>query len=125
MRSQVSRQLEKRPSLAAIDRVADHGGLRLLLLLRLAPLNPVVVSYVLGVTRVPFSRFLFTCIGLVPAHLLTVYFGYVAGHLARPSESRSPEHTASIVVGLVMCAAAMWWIGRVAYAEIRSAEQDE
>lgn len=125
LRSPVSRLLEKRPSLAAIDRVADHGGLRLLLLLRLAPLNPVVVSYALGVTRVAFSRFLFACIGLVPTHLVTVYFGYVARHLARPSEIRSPEHTAAIVAGLLVCAAAMWWIGRVAYAEIKSAEQGD
>jgi len=125
LRAQVSRLLEKRPSLAAIDRVADHGGLRLLLLLRLAPLNPVVVSYILGVTHVPFSRFLIACVALVPTHLVTVYFGFVAGHLARPSEMHSPAHTASIVAGLVVCAAAMWWTGRVAYAEIKSAEQND
>jgi len=120
----VRRLLETRPALAAIERAAAAGDPRLVLLLRMAPLNPTMVSYVLGVTRVRVSTFLLASVGLIPSHLVAVYFGYVARHVtqvASPAVAGSPVRTAATVGGLVACALLVGWLGHRAYEIVRTA----
>ncbi len=66
LRARIQRSLAKRPSLAAIQRAISHDEFRLQLLVRLTPLNPATVSYVLGAAGVRFPGFLFALLALTP-----------------------------------------------------------
>jgi hypothetical protein len=82
--------------------LAISRRLRLQLLLRLSPINPVTVSYVLGASGVRFSTFMIATIGLIPTLFVEVYFGDVASHLAKVAGNSSDPltlHTVVVVVG--------------------------
>lgn len=79
----IARALAARPPLAAIQRAVSGTDFKLQLLLRLTPLNPATISYMLGAAGVRFSGFLFACLGLAPHVLIEVYFGYAGTHVAR------------------------------------------
>ena len=58
LRARIQRTLAARPSLAAIQRAVSRDEFRLQVLLRLTPLNPATISYLLGAAGVRFSGFL-------------------------------------------------------------------
>ena len=127
LRSWIQKILDKHPKLQSIQRVADREGLKLQLLLRLSPLSPVTVSYVLGATGVRFSTFLIAMVGLLPTLFVSVYFGYVASHatkVAGNASEHSTTHTILTIVGFVIAILVMIGIGRVAAKAIREAEKD-
>jgi uncharacterized membrane protein YdjX (TVP38/TMEM64 family) len=127
LRSRIEKMLEKHPKLRAIQHAANHEGLRLQLLLRLAPLNPVSVSYVLGASGVPFSTFLFATVGLLPVVFVEVYFGYLASHvttIAGNANEHSTLHTVVTVIGFVVCVVLMIYIARVASRAIAETRDD-
>lgn len=107
--------LTRKPSLQAIRSVVTGGDLRLQLLLRLTPLNPAMVSYVLGAAEVRFREFALASLALIPHAVLEVWFGYAGRHVARlaGSHSHSAEaHDVAIFGGLVAVVIAMTIIAR-------------
>ena len=77
----------------------------MLFLLRLAPINPSLVSYVLGTTGVRFHAFLAACVGLLPAYFVAVYLGYAAKHatkLAGHVSEHSTAHHIATFTGLAL-----------------------
>ncbi|HEY4310737.1 MAG TPA: VTT domain-containing protein [Pirellulales bacterium] len=125
LQNMVHAYLERKPQLAAIQRAVDREGFRFQLLLRLTPINPVSVSYILGAAGTRFSTFLAACLGLVPALFVEVYFGYVAKHVAKVSGGSSEHsklHTAITIIGLLACVAMLIYVVRVARQAIRTAE---
>jgi uncharacterized membrane protein YdjX (TVP38/TMEM64 family) len=127
LRSRIEKMLEKHPKLRAIQRAANHEGLRLQLLLRLAPLNPVSVSYVLGASGVRFSTFLLATVGLLPVVFVEVYFGYLASHVTTVAgnvNEHSTLHTVVTVIGFVVCVVLMIYIARVASRAIAETRDD-
>jgi uncharacterized membrane protein YdjX (TVP38/TMEM64 family) len=80
LRSRVQRMLAARPALTAIQRAVGRDEFRLQLLLRLTPLNPAIISYLLGSAGVRFSSFLIACLALTPSLIIEVYFGHVGKH---------------------------------------------
>jgi uncharacterized membrane protein YdjX (TVP38/TMEM64 family) len=127
LRSRIEKMLEKYPKLRAIQLAAGNEGLRLQLLLRLAPLNPVSVSYVLGASGVRFSTFLFATVGLIPVVFVEVYLGYLASHVttvAGDASEHSTLHTVVTVIGFVVCVVLMIYIARVASRAIAEARDD-
>ena len=59
-------------------------GRKIVLLLRLSPVFPFnLLNYALGLTRVRFADYLVASIGMLPGTLLYVYYGKVAGDVAR------------------------------------------
>lgn len=70
LRPRIEKLLGQHPQLQAIQHAAKREGLRLQLLLRLAPINPVSISYVLGASGVRFSTFMLATIGLIPGLLI-------------------------------------------------------
>lgn len=117
LREPVERRLERSPRLLAIRRAIGGAGLRLQLLLRLTPLNPVIVSYVLGTSGGRYRTFLIACAGLVPGLFVEVYLGYAAAHLSKVTsgaQSHPPLHTALAVGGLAMCILVMALVTRAA-----------
>jgi len=124
----VRRWLERQPRLAAIERAVQREGLRFLFLIRLTPLSPVAVSYLLGTTPTRFGPFLLACTGLIPGLVVEVYLGHVAKHVVRVAgdpEAHSRAHTVLTVAGLALCLALLAYITRIARQAIASAEARE
>jgi uncharacterized membrane protein YdjX (TVP38/TMEM64 family) len=125
LRPRIETMLEQHPKMLAIQSAANREGLRLQLLLRLAPINPVSVSYVLGASGVRFSTFLIATAGLIPGLFVEVYFGYLASHVTKVAgnvSEHSSLHTVVIVLGLVICITLMISITRVATKALADVE---
>ena len=127
-RSRIETWLAGHPKLQAIQQAAKREGLRLQLLLRMSPISPVSVSYVLGASGVRFSTFLIATLGLIPAVVVNVYFGYTASHITKvagKASEHSTLHTVATVVGLVVCVVIMIGITRIATKAIAEADRDQ
>ena len=128
LQSSVRRWLARQPKLTAIARAVDREGLRFQFLLRLTPINPVMVSYVLGATGTRFIPFLVACLGIVPSLFVEVYFGYVAKHVARISggvSEHSPAHSALTIAGLVLCVVVLVYVVQIARRALAQAEEED
>ena len=115
LRVRIEKILEGHPKLRAIQRMARQKGLRLQLLLRLSPISPVSVSYVLGAAGARYSTFLIATAGLIPGLFVEVYFGHLASHLTKVAgnvSSHSTMHTVVIVAGFVVCIVLMVFVAR-------------
>ena len=122
-RNQVRSFLRRHPRFLVVEQAAEHEGLRLLLLLRLIPLNPATVSYLLGTTSVRFSLFLIACLGLIPGFFVEVYFGYLLNHVSgtKATGAFDSVHLVVTIVGFLLCAGTLVYlvvIARRALAEL-------
>jgi uncharacterized membrane protein YdjX (TVP38/TMEM64 family) len=128
LREKVRRWLSANPRLAAIEQAVKREGLRFLFLLRLTPIHPVTVSYVLGATNTPVSTFLAASLGLIPGLFVEVYFGYVAKHVAKVSgkvSEHSTLHTVLTIAGLVLSIALLVYVTRLARRALSGYEHAE
>ena len=133
LRARIQRMLAVRPSLAAIQRAVIRDEFRLQVLLRLTPLNPATISYLLGAAGVRFSGFLIAGLALAPNFLIEVYFGYVGKHAARMAGTglqAARMHDLAVFGGLAVCVVVMVLVSRMArkavmeaVAETESAER--
>ncbi|HVU90304.1 MAG TPA: VTT domain-containing protein [Pirellulales bacterium] len=117
--------LERNPQTAAVAQAVDREGLRFQFPLRLTPVNPVSVSYMLGAAGTRFGSFMVACLGLAPALFVEVYFGYVAKHVAKASgkvSEHSTLHMALSIAGLVACVAMLVYTIRLARRAIHEAQ---
>lgn len=124
LRSRIQRMLAAKPSLAAIQRAVSHDEFRLQILLRLTPLNPATISYILGAAGVRFSGFLVACLALTPNLIIEVYFGYVGKHatmLAGSDVRITPVHFWAMGGGAVMCVLVMLVVSRIAHRAVKQA----
>lgn len=121
----ISKLLEKYPRMLAIQRVMQNEGWRLQVMLRLAPVSAVSVSYVLGSAGVRFSSFFLGALGLIPGLFVEVYFGHAAKHVVSAAGGDSPHSQSHVVLtlaGFAVCVLVMIAIGRKAKRAIESAE---
>ncbi len=92
--------------------------------MRLTPLNPATVSYMLGAAGVRFWSFLLACLAFTPHLVLEVYFGYTGKHLAhmvgRTSQTAEVRDV-FIVAGLIVAIALMVIISRIAQRALAEA----
>lgn len=83
-RARVEQRVRSHPRFAALDRAVGAEGRKIVFLLRLSPVFPFnLLNYALGLTRVRFADFAVASIGMLPGTLLYVYYGKVAGDVAR------------------------------------------
>lgn len=82
-RDWVRARIETLPKFRALDSATHHEGFMIVLLARLSPLFPfILLNYGLGITGVRFKDYFFaTWIGMLPATVLYVYVGTLAGDL--------------------------------------------
>ncbi len=114
-RVRIEKILRKHPKFRAIHRLAEQDGLRLQLLLRLSPINPVMVSYILGAAGARYLTFLLATTGLIPTLFAEVYFGRLAGHVTKIAGNVSHHsimHTVVMAVGFVVSIAVIIFIVR-------------
>jgi uncharacterized membrane protein YdjX (TVP38/TMEM64 family) len=101
----IQRALATRPYLVAIQRAVSRDQFRLQVLLRLTPLNPATISYLLGTAGVRFSGFLIGCLALTPNLVIEVYFGHAGKHMARMASGNvrtAHLHDLAIIGGLAL-----------------------
>jgi uncharacterized membrane protein YdjX (TVP38/TMEM64 family) len=109
-RGEVERRLRGDPRFAAIDRAVGRQGRTIVLLLRLSPIFPFnLLNYALGLTQVRFVDFLIASIGMLPGTLLYVYYGRVAGDVARLTAGvpLQPSAGSYFVLGIGLLATVM------------------
>jgi uncharacterized membrane protein YdjX (TVP38/TMEM64 family) len=117
LRERIQRALAARPSLGAIQRAVRRDEFRLQVLLRLTPLNPATISYLLGAAGVRFSGFLIAILALAPNLIVEVYFGHVGKHAARlvGSNTRTAGmHDLALVGGFAVCITVMVLVSKMA-----------
>ncbi|MBW3535099.1 MAG: TVP38/TMEM64 family protein [Gemmatimonadetes bacterium] len=118
-RSAVERRLGGSPRLRAVDEAIGRQGAKVVLLLRLSPVFPFnALNYALGLTRVPFRRYVAaSAVGMVPGTFLYVYAGHAAGQVAAGvtgAAPRGPGYWALLTVGLLATVAVTVLITRSA-----------
>jgi len=118
-RGAVERKLEGNEKFASIDRAVGEQGRKIVFLLRLSPIFPfVLLNYALGLTRVGFADYVVASVGMLPASLLYVYSGKVAGDVASLAGGveleRGPADYALWTVGLAATIVATAIVTRIA-----------
>ncbi|MCA9103747.1 MAG: VTT domain-containing protein [Pirellulales bacterium] len=127
LQARVVRMVQRRPKLAAIRRAADRQGLRLQTLLRLAPINQVAISHVLGTTGTSYRVFMLACLCIVPTLFVQVYIGYTAKHMIKVAgqvSDHSPLQTVGIVAGLVASLLVLVTVAQLARRALAEAEAE-
>lgn len=125
-RGAVERRVAGDPRFAAVDRAIAGQGFRVVLLLRLSPLFPFnLMNYALGLTRVRFTDYLLGSVGMIPGTVLYVYYGRVAGDVARAAGGAAPDRGAGyyavLALGLVATVVASVLVGRASRRALREA----
>ncbi len=112
-REAVARRLAIYPSFAAIDRAVATGGWKVVGLTRLSPVFPFnLLNYAYGLTRVPLRDYVVASwIGMMPATVLYVYLGSLAG-AAADTRPRGPAEWALYAIGLVATVVVMFVVAR-------------
>ncbi|MGE4605569.1 MAG: TVP38/TMEM64 family protein [Myxococcota bacterium] len=89
-RAAVEKRLATNEKIIAVDRAVAAEGRKIVFLLRLVPIIPFnALNYGLGLTRVSFADYLVGSIGMIPATLMYVYSGKVAGDVAELASGAS------------------------------------
>jgi uncharacterized membrane protein YdjX (TVP38/TMEM64 family) len=127
LREGIQRRLSSRPALAAIQQNVILNEFRLQFLLRLTPMNPAIINYLLGAAGVRFTGFMLAFPALIPNLAVEVYFGYVLRHAVQLAGRRSAGvHDIVIIGGVVVCIVVMVLISRMArQAIIKSMAENE
>ncbi len=106
-RAAVASRLAGNERFAAIDRGIGEQGLKVVFLLRLSPVFPFTpLNFLLGLTRVGFRDYVLASVGMIPATVLYVYYGKVAGDVAKLAGGAAPERglAAWVLLGLGLVA---------------------
>lgn len=124
IRGAIEQRVAAEPRFAAIDRAVGREGFKIVLLLRLTPVVPfVLLNYALGLTRVKLRDYVLAFSGMLPATLLYVYYGKVAGDLAEIAAGgggeRGWETHVFTGVGLVATIAVITVVTRIARRALR------
>ncbi len=128
-RAAIERKVKGYPRFAAIDRAVMGHGFKIVLLLRLSPVFPfVLLNYALGLTRVRLRDFVLASIGMLPATVLFVYFGKLAGDLAAAAGGDRPprgaEYYLVLGAGLLATVVVTTLVTRIARRALAEVERD-
>ena len=127
-----SRELELgTASMASLVYLIDKYGLyKIVFLLRLSPIFPFnLLNYALGLTAIRFRDYCIASIGMIPASLLYVYYGKVAGDLARLAAGQeSVQGTAYygiLGIGLIATIAVTAFVTRIARRALEDVTENQ
>ncbi|WP_375340344.1 TVP38/TMEM64 family protein [Okeania sp.] len=118
-RGWVSQQIERNEQFQAIDKAVADEGWKIVGLTRLSPIFPFnLLNYAFGVTKVSLpDYFLASWIGMMPATVMYVYLGSLAGSLATLGTEGRERTTIEWVlygVGLVATVAVTIYVTKIA-----------
>ena len=105
----------------ALDAALTSQGAQIALLIRLAPVAPMVLTNILlSLTSISQFTYLWTCaIGIVPANLPYAYAAQVGVSIANEFPPKDPFMLIMTVVGLIASIAIAWKIGVIANRVLR------
>lgn len=120
-RTRYARAFTDTPRFRLVDTVVRTDGLRIALLLRLAPVMPQpLLSVLLGATSLPLRHLVLSMLlGMLPATAIHVYVGSLVRSAVEllatnRAEALSPRNIALAVGGLALTAAFLYGVGQVA-----------
>ena len=124
--SRFLRWLRKDPRVAAVRNAVVGEGAWVMFLLRLSPVVPFVfLNYALALSGVRYRDFMAASVGMLPAILMYVYYGKVAGDVAKLAAGiappRGPAYYAFLVIGLVATIVATTAVTRAARKSMKTA----
>ncbi|MBD2101314.1 TVP38/TMEM64 family protein [Leptolyngbya sp. FACHB-261] len=117
-RSWVFHKIEGNSKFQAIDAAVSKEGFKIVLLTRLSPLFPFnLLNYAFGVTGVSLRDYFLGSVGMIPATIMYVYLGSLAGNLAMVGSVQQTTTTAQWVlriIGFVATVAITLYVTRIA-----------
>jgi uncharacterized membrane protein YdjX (TVP38/TMEM64 family) len=124
--SRFLRWLRKDPRVAAVRDAVVGEGAWVMFLLRLSPVVPFVfLNYALALSGVRYRDFMAASVGMLPAIVMYVYYGKVAGDVAKLAAGiappRGPEYYTLLVVGLIATVVATTAVTRAARKSMKNA----
>jgi uncharacterized membrane protein YdjX (TVP38/TMEM64 family) len=122
-RDWVAKKIRANPKFQAIDEAVAREGWKIVGLTRLSPVFPFnLLNYAYGLTRVSLRDYFFASwIGMMPATVMYVYIGSLAGEIAKiggERYSRNSAEWALYILGLIATAAVTVYITRIARAAL-------
>jgi len=123
-RSRLFQWLDRDPRVSAVRRAVAGEGAWVMFLLRLSPVIPfVLLNYALALSGVRYKDFLVASVGMLPAIVMYVYYGKVAGDVAKLAAGvappRGPEYYVLLAVGLAATVLATTAVTRAARKKMR------
>lgn len=127
-RKRISRLLEQRPYLTAIDKALEQGGWKTVALMRLSPAIPFnLQNYLWGLTPVRFLTYtLSSWIAMLPGTFLYVYLGYISREAAGAATGEEPLQAARWILqgaGLLATVVATIYVTRLARGQLASLDK--
>jgi len=124
--ARVLRWLRKDARVAAVRNAVVGEGAWVMFLLRLSPVVPFVfLNYALALSGVRYRDFMAASVGMLPAIVMYVYYGKVAGDVAKLAAGiappRGPEYYTLLVVGLIATIVATTAVTRAARKSMKNA----
>ncbi|MBD0346465.1 MAG: TVP38/TMEM64 family protein [Coleofasciculus sp. Co-bin14] len=93
VRDWVLKKIAGNEKFQAIDEAVASEGFKIVLLTRLSPVFPFnLLNYAFGVTGVSLTDYVLGFIGMIPGTVMYVYFGSLAGNLARIGTEGQPTN---------------------------------
>lgn len=123
-RDWVTAKLEENPKFQAIDSAIGEEGWKIVLLLRLSPFFPYnILNFALGLTHVSTKHYvLASLVGMLPATVMWVWIGSLAGDLANLStvaRERTVAEWTVYGIGFLATAAVTIYVTRLAQRALR------
>jgi uncharacterized membrane protein YdjX (TVP38/TMEM64 family) len=127
LRDWARRQLQRTPTLLAIEKGVSREGLKLVLLTRLSPAFPFsLLNLAYGLSDVSLRDYNIGLIGILPGTILFCGLGALAGDVARFGEVLSGEADAGTwtlrIVGILATVASVWLVGKAAQRALHNHE---
>lgn len=117
----IQRALESRPLLRSIQAAVIRDEFRLQLLLRLTPLNPALISYLLGAAGVRFGGFMLASLVLVSHYAIEAYIGHTGKQLVTNGFTATQhgwQHALLIYGGMAMGIIAIVLVSKAAHRAV-------
>lgn len=128
LRERVNNTLGQYPKLLAIRKAVTKKPIKLMILLRLSPIPFTPICYLLSTTKISYRKYIMGYIGFIPGNFVTVYFGFVAKHVAKmagKSDNISSPELAIAIIGLVACVLLITYISHAAKQAIAEVQAEE
>jgi uncharacterized membrane protein YdjX (TVP38/TMEM64 family) len=123
LRGRVEETLKKHPKLFALRSALTENPSRFMLLLRLSPIPFTPICYMLSTTRVSYRDYIIGYLGYVPGNVITVYFGFVAKHVAKAASGADDLSQGKLLIAVVTLTATAMLVTYVSHAAKKAIEK--
>jgi uncharacterized membrane protein YdjX (TVP38/TMEM64 family) len=122
-RGRLTKYLEKRARLRAVDKAVSDEGWKVVMLMRLSPLVPFnLQNYLFGATDIRLRPYaLATLVGMIPGTILYVYLGAAGKAALGEQGGGSPLQWGFFGIGIVATAVVAFVVARKARAKLAQA----